>query len=136
MQWFVDLLQEVKGHIDEKRLAEILEDRGRACISPTYVKKAKDAAKDTENINTILNNLENALPMLKREGDRIYVIFPKCYCHKVKGVKGDIPDIYCNCSKGWVKEMFEQALGRTVNVNLEASILRGDKDCRLEVILI
>jgi predicted hydrocarbon binding protein len=135
MQWLVDLLKEVKGHIDDERLASILECRGRTCISATYIKKAKDAAKDAKDIDEFLDNLTRAVRMLKREDDKVYMVYPKCYCHKIKGFEGDIPDNYCYCSVGWVKEMFEQALGRPVEVKLEASVLRGDESCRLRVLL-
>jgi predicted ArsR family transcriptional regulator len=135
VQWLVDLLKEVEGHIDEERLANILENRGRACISATYIEKAKDAAKDAQDIDEFLDNLARAVPMLKREGDKVYMVYPKCYCHNLKGIKGAVPGSYCCCSVGWVKEMFEQALGRPVEVKLEASILRGDKACRLRVLV-
>ena len=135
IQWLMDLLREAEGHVDEERLASILECRGRTCISATYIKKAKDAAKDAKDIDEFLDNLTRAVRMLKREGDEVYMVYPKCYCHKIKGFEGDIPDNYCCCSVGWVKEMFEQALGRPVEVKLETSVLRGDETCRLRVLL-
>jgi hypothetical protein len=46
-----------------------------------------------------------------------------------------VPGSYCYCSVGWVKEMFEQALERPVEVKVEASIRRGDETCRLRVLL-
>ncbi len=134
-QWLVDLLKEVDGCVDEERLVSILEHRGRACISNNYIKKAKAAANGARDIDEFLDNLAKAVRTLKREGDEIYIIYPKCYCHKIKGVVGDVSHIYCSCSVGWVKEMFEQALDRPVEVRLEASILRGDKVCRLRVLL-
>jgi predicted ArsR family transcriptional regulator len=135
VQWLVDLLKEVEGHVDEERLANILEGRGRACIGATYINKAKDAAKNAKDVDEFLDNLATAVRMLKREGDKVYMVYPKCYCHKLKGVKGDVPGSYCYCSVGWVKEMFEQALGRPVEVKLEASVLRGDEACRLRVLV-
>ena len=134
-QWLVDLLREVQGCVDEDRLAAILENRGRACIGPAYIKKAKDAARDAKDTDEFLSRLGEVIRMLRREGDKIYVVYPKCYCHKIKGFIGDIPGIYCSCSVGWVKEMFEQALARPVEVKLEASVLRGDEACRLRVLL-
>ena len=134
-QWLIDLLKEGEGRIDEERLASILENRGRACISPTYVKKATDASKDAKDTNEFLDKLGKTLRMLQREGDEVYLVYPKCYCHKLKGFEGDVPGNYCYCSVGWVKEMFEQALGRPVGVELEASVLRGDDACRLRVLL-
>jgi len=33
----------------------------------------------------------------------------------------------------WVKRLFEEALGREVNVEIEQSILWGDKECRIRI---
>lgn len=134
VQSLVDLLKETEGHINQE-LMSMLEHRGRACISATYIKKAKDAAKNAESIDEFLDNLTKSVRVLQREDDKVYMVYPKCYCHKLKGFKGDIPDTYCYCSVGWVREMFEQALGRPVEVKIEASIVRGDKACRLRVVL-
>jgi hypothetical protein len=68
-QWLVDLLKEVEGCVDEERLASILEQRGRACISDNYIKKAKAAANDAKDIDEFLDNLAKAVRMLKRKGD-------------------------------------------------------------------
>jgi hypothetical protein len=57
------------------------------------------------------------------------------YVERLKGFEGEVPHSYCYCSVGWVKEMFEQALGRPIEVEVEASVLRGDEACRLRVSL-
>ncbi len=134
-QWLIDLLNEVDGYIDDKELAKILEKRGRTCVGPNYIKKAKDAARNTKSIDDFVKKLSKTLPMLKKEGDKVYMVYPKCYCHHIKGLEGDIPKSYCYCSIGWVKELFEQALNKPINVKLESSILGGDKTCRLRVAL-
>lgn len=134
-QWLIDLLKHVEGHIEESTLTRILEKRGRSCIGTTYINKARNAAKDTKNTDEFLENLAKVFPYLKREGEKAYVVFPKCFCHHLKGFKGDVPHSYCYCSVGWVKEMFEQALDKPVEVNIESSVLRGGKNCRLRVLL-
>ena len=134
VQWLVDV-KAVEGHIDEARLKEILEERGRACIGPGNIKQAKDAAKGTKTTEEFLDNFEKVYPMLKREGGKVYVVYPECYCPGMKNFTGEVPLSYCYCSVGWVKEMFEQALERPVEVKLESAVLRGDPECRLRVIL-
>jgi predicted hydrocarbon binding protein len=136
VQELVDMLKEAEaeGRVDEE-IISMLECRGRECISKTYLKKAKDAAKDSKNNDEFLDNLAQSYRMLKREGDAVYVVYPKCYCHRLKGFEGVVPHSYCYCSAGWVKEMFEQALNRPVEVKVEASVLRGDEACRLRVLL-
>ncbi|MBN2379585.1 hypothetical protein JXM67_07265 [candidate division WOR-3 bacterium] len=134
-QWLLDLLKEVKGKIDEERLAQILEERGRACLPEAMLAKAKKAAKDARNDKEFLDNLEKVYPMLKREDNEVYAVYPECYCPGMKELVRDAPDYYCCCSVGWVKEMFEQALGRPIEVKLESSVIRGDAECRLRIML-
>ncbi len=134
-QWLVELLRQVEGHIEESTLPRILEERGRSCIGTPLINKAKNAAKDTKNMDEFLENLAKVFPYLKREGEKVYLVYPKCFCHHLKGFKGDVPHSYCYCSVGWVKEMFEQALDKQVEVKLESSVLQGGKTCRLRVLL-
>lgn len=134
-QWLLDLLKEAEGKIGEERLTQILEERGRACLPEAMLNKAKKAAKDSKNDAEFLDNLQKVYPMLKRDGDEVYVVYPECYCPGMKELVKEAPDYYCSCSVGWVKEMFEQALGRSVEVQLESSVLRGDSECRLRVML-
>jgi predicted hydrocarbon binding protein len=136
VQSLVDTLREAEAaeHVDED-LIHMLECRGRECIGATYIKKAKAAAKDAKDGDEFLDNLAKTVRMLKREGDAVYMVYPKCYCHKLKGFEGEVPHSYCYCSAGWVKEMFEQALSRPIEVKVEATVLRGDEACRLRVLL-
>lgn len=130
-----ELLAKAQLCSDEEEQAGLLMERGKLCISKAYIKLAKAAAKDTKNDREFLINLGKVYPMLKLEEDKIYVVYPKCYCPTRKIFKGEVPHFYCHCSVGWVKEMFEQALGRKIEVKLESSVLRGDNDCRLRVLL-
>jgi predicted hydrocarbon binding protein len=49
--------------------------------------------------------------------------------------KGKLSATYCNCSRGWAKELFEGALGRTVEVIMEKSIINGDNQCKFRILL-
>ena len=136
VQKLVDLLREAEaeGRVDDE-LISMLECRGRASNSATYDKKAKAAAKNAQTDEEFLDNLAKTVRVLKREGDAVYMMYPECYCHHLKGFEGDVPHSYCYCSAGWVKEMFEQALGRPVEVKVETTVLRGDEACRLRVLM-
>lgn len=129
------LCKRIEECSNEQKLKEMLEKRGRQCISSQYIKKGKDAVKDAKDMNEFVERLRKTLPLLKREGEKFYMIYPRCYCHHLRKFKGNIPPDYCYCSVGWIKELFEQSLGRAITVNLESSILRGDNKCRLRIIL-
>jgi hypothetical protein len=130
-----ELLKEAELCGDEAKRTKVLEERGRACIGPTYLKRAKDAAKGAKSDAEFLDRLGKVYPGLRHEAGKVYIVYPRCYCPIAKRLTGGVPQYYCNCSVGWAKEMFRQALGREVGVKLESSVLRGDKECRLRVLI-
>jgi predicted hydrocarbon binding protein len=63
-------------------------------------------------------------------------VYPKCYCSQVNKLsKEELSGTYCNCSRGWAKALFEEATGKPVEVTLEKSIIRGDDQCKLRIML-
>jgi predicted Zn-ribbon and HTH transcriptional regulator len=130
-----NLIKELEDISDSQKRDEILEKRGRGCIGKSFLKKATDASKSAKSEKEILANLEKNIKMLKREGDNLFMIYPKCYCHHVKKFDGDIPEYYCNCSKGWIKELFKTALGREIDVEILSTVLRGGKECKFKILL-
>jgi predicted hydrocarbon binding protein len=60
-------------------------------------------------------------------------MYSKCLCPLVQSGSETLSDTYCNCSRGWVKEMFEMVSGKPVEVTLTESIKRGAKACRFVV---
>ena len=52
---------------------------------------------------------------------------PKCSCALVR--QGMTPSAFCDCSRGWQKEIYSLILGRPVEVTVEQSILRGAPRC-------
>jgi len=134
-QSITDLLNELNKCETERKRNLLLEKRGRKCISKSIIKKAREIAKSSKNEKDIIINLRKFIKMLKSEGDNLFMIFPKCYCHHIKKYKGKIPDFYCNCSRGWIKELFGNALGREVDVKIISTVIRGSKECRFKIVL-
>lgn len=57
-----------------------------------------------------------------------------CLCPTAEAQKaGELSPTYCHCSVGYVREMHERILGRTVEVELVDSVLRGGKRCRFRM---
>ena len=69
----------------------------------------------------------------RRENGAVRLVYEKCYCPMVARGPDRLPDTWCNCSRGWVMEMFEIASGRPVKVACLSSIKRGDPKCEFEV---
>lgn len=135
-KWITRLIAGLDEHVDETTRAAILEQCGRQCQSPAFIKKAKDIYKKSSNIDDFLHRFEQVYKNLHREGSDVYIVYPKCYCPQVNKIpKGKLSGTYCNCSRGWAKALFEGALDRPVEVVMEESIIKGDKQCRFRVII-
>jgi predicted ArsR family transcriptional regulator len=135
-KWISYLIDGLDEHVDEKTRAMILEQCGRQCQSQSFIKKAKDIYEKSSSINDFLDKLGRVYKHLHREGDNVYIVYPRCYCSQVNKIpKGKLSGTYCNCSRGWSKALFEGALGRPVEVMMEKSIINGDNQCKFRVIL-
>ena len=135
-RWIACLMNGLEEYVDEEIIAKILERCGRQCQSESFVKKARKIYQKSEGVDDFLDKLERAYSHLHREGDNVYITYPKCYCSQVnKMPAGVLSGVYCNCSRGWIKELFEGALGRPIEVIREESIINGDTQCKFRIIL-
>jgi predicted hydrocarbon binding protein len=56
-----------------------------------------------------------------------------CLCPILEDAPKDIPPIYCQCSAGYVREIFERGVGKPARVEITETVLRGGKSCRFTV---
>ena len=135
-KWIATLIAGLDEHVDEKTREKILEKCGYQCQSQVFIKKARDIFRKSKNTSDFLDKLGRVYKHLHVEGDKVYIVYPKCYCSQVNKIpKGKLSSTYCNCSRGWAKALFEGALGKSVEVIKEKSIINGDDQCRFRIIL-
>ena len=135
-RWITCLIDGLDKHVDEETKAMILEQCGRQCQSQGFIEKARRIYEQSQNMEEFLNAFSEVYENLHIEGNSIYIVYPKCYCSFVNKIpSGTLSATYCNCSRGWAKELFEKVLGRTVEVIMEESIMNGDQQCRFQIIL-
>jgi predicted hydrocarbon binding protein len=134
--WITNLMDGLDNNVDKETLIKILEQCGRQCQSQSFIKKAKAIYEKSKNTDDFLNKLAQVYKHMHREGNKVYIVYPKCYCSQVNKIpKGKLSGTYCNCSRGWAKALFEGATGKPVEVNMKKSIINGDDQCKFEVIL-
>jgi predicted ArsR family transcriptional regulator len=133
-KWLCNLIGGLEKTVDEDALKAVLEGCGRKCQSQSTIQKARTIYERTKDIDTFLTEFGATYKHLHREKDGTYLVYPKCYCTRVNKIaQGQMPAIYCNCSIGWAKALFEGALGRPVEVKLEKSIMSGNDECRFKI---
>lgn len=135
-KWVCSLMAGLDQHFDEETLAKVLEQCGRQCQSQSLIKKARRIYEQSQDMNDFLERFGKVYKHLHREGNGVYIVYPKCYCSIVSKIPpGKLSATYCNCSRGWAKALFEGALKRPVEVTMEKSMKRGDKECKFKIAL-
>jgi predicted hydrocarbon binding protein len=131
--WIQSLMENLDAQLDPKARAKLMEACGRACARRgAVVGLAKPAGGDLDKLLSALGKhigKENAT----RDGNVVHLRYPKCYCPLVAAGPPRLSDTYCNCSRGWVLEVFEAVTGKPVAVELISSIKRGNPDCRFTI---
>ena len=135
--WVNNLMDSLETEVDEETSRKIIEKCGRICAKEcgaiNKVEEIKNNQKCSMDIDILLEKMNQAGiggGKLKREGSRIYGIYEKCYCPSRSLISNNN---YCTCTQGWVKEVFEKVLEKSVDVTLEQAIARGDKICKFRV---
>jgi len=135
-RWIMWLVAAMDESLDEQTRARILEQCGRQCQSQSFIKKARKIYGKTKSLDEFWDEFGQVYKNLHKEGDKIYIIYLRCYCPNVNKIpQGKLSATYCNCSRGWVKALFEGALGRPVEVIMEKSIVNGDEQCKFRIVL-
>jgi len=134
--WIADVVRGIEKNTDGPSCARILESCGRQCAPAGLIAKAKEIYQTSAGLPEFLARLGEVFEALQIEDDAVYVVYPRCYCDQIQGAApGEIPDAYCNCSVGWIREIFEQALGRPIHVERVRTVVSGGDECRFRVAL-
>ena len=129
--WVRALMENMEQKLSETELVELMEECGRDCARRGSIALAKQSQGNVDNLLAKLaGNIgkENA----RREGNTVFIGYDKCFCPLVSSVSEQLPASYCNCSRGWLKEMLETVTGKPVQVVLKQSIKGGAPNCRFE----
>ena len=130
--WLQSLLNNMDHTLPDSSRIQVMESCGRDCANRGSIKMAKDNQGDIDAILSVLAThigKENAI----RDGDTITLKYPQCYCPMVSKIKEGLSKTWCQCSRGWVLEMFETATGKKVDVTLVKSIIAGDDECEFTI---
>lgn len=132
-EWLRSLLENLDVQLDEKTRTALMESCGRACARRGSLAGLAKACQG--DVNKFVAGLaqhvgrENA----RRDGDTIQLVYPRCYCPLVAEGPAKLSNTFCNCSRGYVLEIFETVVGRAVSVKLTHAIKRGDPFCKFIV---
>lgn len=80
---------------------------------------------------------------IERKGNMVYHYFTpgsfgqgvRCFCGLLKGLPNDqtVSRTYCQCSRGFVEEIWQAYLGKKPKVEVIESVVSGAKECKFAV---
>lgn len=132
--WFSGLMNGL-GELDDVSRKKVLRECGKACSQSYTMQIFRDAKENSSDIDSMLKNLAKRFPGSKYERDGsniIKVTYRQCGCDLVRlGLVKSAS--WCQCSAFSLQENFQLVLGKSVSVAVQASILKGAKQCILIV---
>lgn len=135
--WTNNLVNTLEKELDKGVSEKIIENCGRICANECGATKEVEeivkSIRHTVSIDLIIEKMNKAGiggGKLRKNENSIIGVYEQCYCPSRKHIKSNM---YCRCTQGWVKEVFEMVLEKKVDVVLEKSIAWGDEICKFIV---
>jgi len=134
--WFEAAMASLEKCVDEKTRVNLLENCGRACAhhSP-FVKHARTIRESRKKIDELLDQLSRQTKgqvVWQRVGNSVQVVYKRCFC-PLRGAGLVQSSTFCNCSAGWLREVFETASGKPAKVEILETIGQGDSVCKFTI---
>ena len=142
--WAKRMMDNLDSEVDEPTRVRLLRANGRSCFRGARFKPPQ------VDLDTFIDGATkwagDGPSPVRREGNIVYFNYVQnpsglkvsdgsCLCPLVeKGPEG-LSGTYCECSAGYVSEMFTEIVGKPVRVELLESLKRGGKGCRFKIYL-
>ncbi len=145
-RWIADMMRGLDTHADAATRTRIMQAQGRACYAWFDDNVAHTSEKFKGNLDAFCAAVGKAVgpDNLRREGNTIffnYVGSPEgkrvdkgqCLCPLVENAPAGLSPTFCECSIGYVSEMFGRVAGKPAQVQLLEALKRGGQKCRFRV---
>jgi hypothetical protein len=118
--------------LDANTRQKVLETMGRECAKEFSYLTERFKGKPDEFLKEAHNQWVEKATYDRAAGTiRVVDRSTSCSCAFVK--PGLTPSDFCACSLGWQKEAYSTIFGEPVDAEIEASILRGAKQCAFKI---
>ena len=149
-------IQKLESVADDSQRYEVL-SRCAHVFPPELIPPMRDLWLRTKNIDDVITEMRNLggyYPKCTRKGNVLYQVKnpanPKafeeaktrdekrkayCFCPLIKEALDEVPSVFCNCSAGWPRQIWEGILGEDVRVEVVKSLLNDDEYCEFAIYL-
>ncbi|MGP8322284.1 MAG: DUF6144 family protein [Methanosarcinaceae archaeon] len=131
-EWIKEVTEKLEKLVNKKNCINVMEKKGRICCGSTLRNKAKKFMKESKSIKQFIEKLNSMRGYTFKLKDNNTVIggYDKCYCGLVNKTEKPFKNLtYCYCGVGHIKQFFESALEKPVEVELIQSVITGAKNC-------
>lgn len=133
-EWAQNICDYLQEHFDDETVKSIRMD---CACGPglSKCKKLKAIYNKSSNPGEFVDKVNklNEGYAVEYDGDAFYLIYPECYCPCVKRVDKKLPKIWCYCTLGYTKKMFDFILDCETKVELINSVKMGNENCRIKI---
>jgi predicted hydrocarbon binding protein len=125
------LMELLEPELNDSVRSRILQELGRNCAKS--LGWAEQYKGNPEGFFKHMKDRSGEQLDFDKSGKTITIVTRErnCDCPLVRDNR--MPAFYCGCSIGWQKQTYETILGKSVEVELKESVLRGAKRCVFEV---
>lgn len=146
--WIKDLMTNMDNILDNETKIKLMHECGRSCHIEAFG-VASDEKPSEQAAAGFMAYLKNAGYEIIEGGEVTVVNYGwgrdhqnpwglmikdgYCLCPIVESIPKGLSPTFCNCSAGYVREMFQRYLGKPVDVELVETLQMGGKDCRFKI---
>lgn len=133
--WAESVCADLESTFDDDKIKQIRMDCacGPEMGKIGKMKKLYQTCKDIDDFVLKANALNQGFTVESKD-NALFLIYPTCYCSCVKRIDKRLPELWCYCTLGYTKKMFEHVFGREVDVELMESVKTGGSRCVIKVI--
>jgi hypothetical protein len=131
--WVQTLIESLDAHLDQQTKIQVIESCGRMCARGGPAQAAQEHRGDLDGWLTIMRGWHGGEEFVQRDSDVVTVLCSECVCPLVKDGPARLPDTFCYCSLGWMKEVFGTVAEKSIEIDLVDSVKRGGQECRFVI---
>ena len=147
--WLKDLMDNMDTILEHGTKIELMNACGRSCYVNAFG-VASEKAVSPQLAEAWMKYLRDAGFEIQENGSATVVYFgwkrdhqnPStglilkdgyCMCELAESIPKGLSPTFCNCSAGYIGEMFRRYLGKTVRVEIVETLITGGSECRFKV---
>jgi hypothetical protein len=135
--WVTDLMAALDSHLDDTTKIRLMSECGRGCYR-RFQFKQDIAAKGRGNVDKLIAAYKSNFEVWREGENKVHIRYGAvnkngCFCPAAKYRPGNPNDIQCYCTRASHQAIWENALGKTIGIDILQTVRRGDPTCHFLV---